>query len=414
MRKTSTAMFKNYLISYQMNDDRHRVYDARTHTCSTMDTLPHDINKFKMLKVEGCDNSDEGLKKYAKLFMQWNRELRFDEQCSFLYSEQCWTDCIAVTRFFNRKCNYDDHAPITPTEYKWFEKCANYGIQYLKKKDYTRTGYGYDFKNQYGLVMNMDIMIPTKDGKEVTLTELPDIKKLKQGFYAVKIITNDDNFRKAFAFSSHNVYVMDNLKFAMEHQKQFNIKFELCKGENNAYLYDDKDLVSLKTITDQWFSDLKGLKERYPKNKLVKHLFSTAWSSVNAGNTKYYEEDELRKLDVGITMDDEYMIMEYHESFSETKKPYWEVMNTKRPYKYNIRLKPWITGVARNLTASVVMQDIDNVIRVATDGVVFKKEQKFDNPYLVLEDKTTGKILWVNNGCYYNKTTGYKTKNYKD
>ena len=154
------------------------------------------------------------------------------------------------------------------------------------------------------------------------------------------------------------------------------------------------------------------LRKVYPKNRLLKHLLSSVWGHLNASNIKYINSvEEMQKLDVGVDMDSEYMIVAYHEY---AKEKYWEIMETAKPYKYNIRLKPWITANARNLTAGIVLQNIKSVIRVQTDCIVFKKEMTFDNPNLIGEEKTTGKVHWKNVNCYKNITTGYQSKNYKD
>ena len=78
----------------------------------------------------------------------------------------------------------------------------------------------------------------------------------------------------------------------------------------------------------------------------------------------------------------------------------------------NIRLKPWITSISRNMTADIALQNINKVVRVQTDCISFTDEMKFDNSNLILEDKTTGLIQWKNVNCYHNKTTEYKSKNY--
>ena len=57
---------------------------------------------------------------------------------------------------------------------------------------------------------------------------------------------------------------------------------------------------------------------------------------------------------------------------------------------------------SRNKIAKIALRDIDNVIRIQTDNVVFKKEQDIkDVPDLTLEDKTSGKIHWKNVNKYY-------------
>lgn len=412
--KRPMKMFNNYLIRYTENDGQFRIYDARTHTITTMKSLPLDINKFCMLTADNNKASDEDLLKYAKDFMQWNKELRFYKGISFLYSEN-YSDHTAVTRYFNSRCDYKDHEPITPTEYKYFEMCPNFGLQYLKRNDYTKTGYGYDFKNQYALVLNSTSKIPKRAGREYTLTELPKKRtELKHGFYRVKITCENDNFRKIFAFSKHHCYLHESLKIAMKHKSKFNVEIILVNdGKPNAYLYDDEDLVTLNSITNRWFNELTEMRKTYPKNRLIKHLLSSAWGHLNADNTQHVNLEEMKNLDVGINMDHEYMIMSYHEFEPHTKKePYWKIMNTKKPYKYNIRLKPWITALARNMTAEKVLLDIDNVLRLHTDGIVFKNKMEFEDINLVAEDKTTGQIHWKNNNCYHNITTGYKTKGY--
>ena len=415
-KRAPWAMYKDYLISFKLKDGQFRVYDARTHTVSTMEILPLSINKFKMLTNNDNTATDEDLFKYSKDFMQWNKELRFHKQYSFRYSE-CYSDYTSVTRFFNARCDYKTHMPISPTEYKYYEMCANFGIQYLEKNDYTKSGYGYDFKNQYALVLNSTSLIPTKEGKEYTLKKLPKKRKeLKHGFYRVIVTCTNDNFRKIFAFSKHHCYLHESLKIAMKYKKEFDVKLELIQDNKpNAYLYEEDDLVTLNSICSRWFTELTEMRKEFPKNRLIKHLLSSAWGHLNADNKTHVSVTEMQTLDVGCDMDHKYMVLSYNEFEPHTKKePYWEVLDTKRPYKHNIRLKPWITALARNMTANIVLQDIKNVVRVQTDSVVFKKEMKFDDPNLIPEEKTTGKIHWMHCNCYHNITTGYKSKNYKE
>lgn len=403
-------MNKDYLIYFKLKDGQYRIYWEETKVIETVSKLPRDIGKFIMLKVDDNTATDEDLKDYAKKFMQWCYELRYEKGFNFKYSE--WhSDYTAITSYFNRCCNYKTHEPITPLEYKWFERCANYGIQYLRENDYTKTGYGYDFKNQYALVLNSSNKIPTAPGKEITLKELPKLSKdLQHGFYRVKITCDNENFRKMFAFSTHHTYLHYSLQFAMKCVEKYDVKIELIEEENNAYVYANYNLMKLEFITDRWFTELTTLRKKYPQNRLIKHLLSSVWGHLNASNIKHCNLQEMKELkSVGVTMDDEYMIMKYHENDYEQ---YWEIMDTNRPYKYNIRLKPWITALARNMTGNIVLENPGRVIRVHTDGIVFSKEMEFDNENLIPEEKTTGKIHWKNNNCYHNITTGYKTKGY--
>ena len=116
-----------------------------------------------------------------------------------------------------------------------------------------------------------------------------------------------------FKFSKHNVYLDVSLKFAMKYRTKFNVSIELVKdNEPNALLYKSEDMVSLKSITDEWFTKLTELRKLYPKNRLLKHLISTAWSSLNAGNTikKTLEQLQEANIECGRFEGHDYKILE--------------------------------------------------------------------------------------------------------
>jgi hypothetical protein len=172
-------------------------------------------------------------------------------------------------------------------------------------------------------------------------------------------------------------------------------------------------MVPLNSITGEWFTNLTNLRKELKDNRLLKHLISSCWGHMNANNKIYKSWDQIEKegLNIGNSDKYDYQILKYYDYGD---RECYELLNTKSPYKHNIRLKPWITACARNLTASIVLQDIKRVVRVQTDSVSFTREQEFDDPNLVPEDKTTGKIHWKNVNSYKNITTGYTTKGYKD
>jgi hypothetical protein len=88
---------------------------------------------------------------------------------------------------------------------------------------------------------------------------------------------------------------------------------------------------------------------------------------MNANNKIYKSWDEIEKeaLNVGNSDEYDYQILHYYDYGD---RECYELLNTKSPYKHNIRLKPWITAMARNLTASIVLQDPKRVVRVQTDS----------------------------------------------
>jgi hypothetical protein len=174
-------------------------------------------------------------------------------------------------------------------------------------------------------------------------------------------------------------------------------------------LYDEDDMVSLKSIAGEWFQKLTGLRKKLKDNRLLKHLISSAWGHMNARKKifKSWEDIEREGLDIGMFGEHDYMILKYN---NYGHRECYELLNSKSPYIHNIRLKPWVTALARNLTASIVLEDIDRVVRVQTDCVSFTREQDFEDDNLVLEEKTTGKIQFYHANSYHNITTGYKIK----
>lgn len=403
----------DYIISFKRDDGKFRVWSSSTEKITTMPMLPpgdNKIRKFIMLNCKDNEATDEFLEEYSKDFKRWANELK--ESVLHIDYQNYYSDYTAVTCTFNRYCkkNYRNHKPISPTEYHWFQGCANFGLQYLKEKDITKKCWSYDFKNQYGLILSGDYYIPTCEGEEKKLKKLPKRKNLEPGFYRVSITCENDDFRKIFSFSKSNIYLKESLQFAMEHADDFDVTIELITdGKPNAYLYDEDDMVSLKSIAGEWFQRLTGLRKKLKDNRLLKHLISSAWGHMNARKKifKSWEEIESEGLDVGMFDVHDYMILKYN---NYGDRDCYDLLDRKSPYRHHIRLKPWVTALARNLTASIVLEDIDKVVRVQTDCVSFTREQDFEDDNLVLEEKTTGKIHFYHANSYHNITTGYKTK----
>jgi hypothetical protein len=386
-----------FIIRYQLKNGKHKVINSETKLIATEDTVPMGINRFIMLQQSDSEANDTFLVEYLDRFNGWCDEIQdkvFRYEAKFDYRE-CFSDYGAVVRVFNYYCkkNYKKHQPITPVEYKWFRWCHNGGIQYLRENNITLECYGYDFISFYALILNSDLLIPTKPGKEVILTELP--KKLKHGFYRVKITCENDNFRKIFGFSHADTYLNISLEIAIKYRKKFKVEINLIQdGEPNAYLYEDSDMVELKPICEKWYNKLAYLKRKFPKNRLVKHMLSSAPGHLNAKNTvnKTFEEiEEMRAEGITVGMKDtnDFVI---HDVKEFDDKEYYVLLNTKSPYQHNIRLIPFVTARGRNEIGKVAMLDIDSVVRIHTDGIVFDKPMELDNVDILPEQKTTGKI----------------------
>jgi hypothetical protein len=291
---------------------------------------------------------------------------------------------------------YDDHEIIDMIERKWIEKCCNSGQLYIKAGKYKC--HGLDFKFNYPTCMQEeDFIIPKKRGTEKILNKLPsDYHDVKIGFYHVKITSNNPNINKVFMFSKYDVYTSTSLKYAMKYKKRFNIKIELIQdGSFNSYIYNDNDddLVCGHYIFNNWFNKLSKLRSKFPNNILIKTLGTMCWGLLSQTNTIYTTEEHLND-----NIYEDYDIYEEHlyKNGSTYIKKY-ELINTNQPYRYNMRIKPFLTSYCRrkiNLKA-IKSKDLDNIIRIHTDNITFKdnRHDELITADFKTEDKTTGDCL---------------------
>jgi hypothetical protein len=157
----------------------------------------------------------------------------------------------------------------------------------------------------------------------------------------------------------------------------------------NAYIYPKG--VRSSTIFGVWVDKLSKVKLKHPKNKLIKHLLSSLWGTLSMSNNIIKTWDEIQEEGLQIGMGDgaDYKITDY--VLTETKD-YYKLQDMKKPYRYNLRLKSFLTAYGRVKIAEVAQTDLDGVIRIQTDGIVFDKKMKSKFPNLIPDPKTTGMI----------------------
>ena len=339
------------------------------------------------------ENTDEGLLLFHQNFIQATSELLQNGINYFDY----YTHNLAVENVFKRNNGnhkiWSEQERILPIESEYMEDCNNAGIMGLYDAPGIYSSFGYDFTSQYPTIMaSPNFIMPTKQGKETFLEILPE--KIELGYYYVKISSNHPDIRKVFAFSPKNCYASYSVEFALQHQRQFNIKFEMdATREKNAYIYATGDGYTVRGsyLFRHWFALLSNIKKKHPKNKLAKHLLSSCWAQLGCFN-KIYVPAKL--------IDEEYMKTCTHKInllySGEMENDYHILGEFGKPYKNNIRIKAFLTAFARNKTAEVAMRNLPEVLRIHTDGIVFKSPQNFIPPIagLLLEAKSTGLIHW--------------------
>ncbi len=399
-------MNQNYFIRFKLASGSFRVYSNATGKITTMRESP---TKHDFFVQKGYDATDEGLMDYVKNFKECIDELYNNKIYPIHYTKYHSHYTAVLFTFSNISTKkYADHESIGKLESKWMEACYNGSLQYCEPQ--TCESYASDFSEMYpGILTNPNFIIPTKAGKECTLKKIPS--NLKTGYYRVKITCNNKEFKKLFSFSKHYVYTNVSLNYAQIYQKGFNVNIELIKdNEPNAYIYDST--VQGSKVFSYWFYKMLKLKKMFPKNGLVKHLFSALWGHLIAFNKRNisWQEIEEKGLKVGMGTGCDYIIKDHH---IYDDQDYYEVIEPEKPYKYNIRIKPFLSACVRNKTAEVARLYLKHVVRIHTDCIVFDKKYNLDIPHLVHEEKTSGLIKWnsVNNydkkckcGDWYNNT----------
>lgn len=404
----------DYIVHYKKADGSYRVWYSKTEEIITLVKIPKNISQFYITK--GYDPTDTDLRRYGKDLYDASEELKKSKVISFDYISPYFmkdkndymfrSHTSNIESIFKMKCKgkYEHHQDINMIESSWFDKCYNGGLIYTVKG--CHNCYGYDYSNYYASILSSDdFIIPICKGKEQYIRRFQ--KKIKTGFYNVFINSDDPTVQKIFPFSDNHVYTSISLKFALELQKTYDISIELnlnCK--KNCYIYpfytlDENEkkinaLVSGDKIFKRWYNTIIELKKEFPNNMLTKLLSSSLWGHLSKKNKIYKSEEEGDKL--LNDPDNPYDILETTHNNDGTM--FYTLIHTQQPYKYNIRLKPFITAYGRIKTAKTALMQIDDVLRIHTDGIIFSKPFEHNIQNFIPEKKTTGQITFNNINDY--------------
>lgn len=365
---------------------------------------------------KGYATTHESLIQYKNDFNKWNNEIKSIPNSSVDYTKY-YNHESAVTMTFKSKATIAINAlkcePITYKEFAYFERCNNGGLITLDEqyKGKETECYGYDYSSFYPSMLAMKgFQIPTKEGELFHYTEL-DYDNLEYGIYKVKITCNNSQFKKLFAFSPNNYYTHYSLQYAYQHKDRFNVQLDLITDcEHNALVYNT--LVESTKIFKPWYNYLMTIKQKFPKNKLVKHLLSSLWGMLIKFKRQFCEEDKFFDLDVSELDDDEeteYKLINekrYKDvNYENGVRLLYEVVESNNAYSNDLaRLKPFFVSFCRAHIGDLIIEEemVDKVIRIHTDGLVFTEPHDFTHLfyYPIPEDKTTGHILWHNVNLY--------------
>ena len=306
---------------------------------------------------------------------------------------------------------------IDKEEFIILEKPNSGGLQSFdknfagKEKQY----YGYDFNSFYPYVLGMSrLKVPIGKPEFYNYeTEDFDFSNLNYGIYKVRILCNDFNFNKKFAFNKKDWYSHIDIQTAYKNKEKYGIDLILLDDEElgfNAMIYDKTDLVEINQIFNFWYETLIELKQTY-NNAMTKQMLSSAWGylieheKIYVSHDEFIEkyEDKSSKMRSDELTDYKITNIEVIKNNDDFDYDYtYTLVKCDNPYKYHIgRIKPFFTAYCRKwLFDRLEREGIkDNeIVRIHTDGIILTRahDWKHKNYNPKEETKYTGVYKWFN------------------
>ncbi|RHX97711.1 hypothetical protein DYB30_010150 [Aphanomyces astaci] len=217
----------------------------------------------------------------------------------------------------------------------------------------------------------------TKVGKVGKISKIPSAG-FAYGIYHVKVESNGDKrFEKLFAFSKHDHYTHTSLNFVMNvYNKHHGGNIQLTLIGNTCLRYDKKDLVESSSVFRNWYSMLQKFKLKFPKNKLIKHLASSAWDHLVSTNTIIKSEQQIEDegIEFNLNLDDDDARYYLREIVTQSNGfTFYKLVDKNKPYfKHQFRIKPFLLSHCRRTMANLVLNNADKVIRIITDSITYE------------------------------------------
>ncbi len=400
----------NFIVWFKLPNGYFRIFEHETQSLETVDRLSKfEMNQFEYLTTKE-KRTDEDLIEYSKQIILDRNQLIISKYLMkpFDYFDNTFR-CKGNPFYRNHSNNVktfikkfitipgktkdneiqinDAFESIHIYEEDYFLKCYRGALAFGQKGEYNC--WTYDFKFCYPSIMaSKDYHIPLTKG---IIEEIKDIPKcFKFGIYNIKVISNDKNFDKIFAFSKDHHYTHYSLNFVLYYNLKYNGKIELILLSNEALIYND--LISGSKIFFCWYSRLLELRQEFPKNKLIKKLGSTSWGELQNYKTIIKTEEEVinEQIDFGFEFNSDYYVKKI--SIKGDTEVFHLVSTTGDFYDYNLRMKAFITDYARVKMAKIALKNIDDVVRIQTDSITYSRNVKPNIPQFNLDEEKTGRF----------------------
>jgi len=299
------------------------------------------------------------------------------------------------------------HVPkIDFKEFCLFNQCHNAGLMTVDKDllDTPIKFFGYDYSKFYYNIMKR-IRVPISSPVYTTMDTI-DFDKLGYGICRCEVKCSNKHFWNIFNFNKTHHYTHSTLKVLYQYADTYDIRFNLLPADNkyNYNCVQYVDTIELSKLMKNWFEIMDDMLSRC-NSWLSKSYVAQAWGNICKTKKITVDKNELNNYDWDhIANTDQNNQYEYYNCKAESGKH--SLIKSDDPFNSVLaRMKPFLTSYCRNYILNFVSEHelADQVIRIQTDGVAFKRKYNFSKiPYApILEAKTTGLIIWKNVNSYF-------------
>ena len=251
-------------------------------------------------------------------------------------------------------------------EYKWLNSCSGALIHCVN--GYKGEVEGYDVNSYYSSIMKSPVEFPISHGEFKTITGISDTPLF--GLYRAVISGNINRF--LFRVNKDNIYTHIDIKRA----KELNYKVELLQDGYDNFLYYAREKRAVgKTLFKKYVDFLFEIRN---KNKnLIEKDVDMYLKLLLSGLWGFLCEERKFRYTVKADGSSNYKEIEGDEILRMTPLKdgaiEYEIRNIHKPYKTRYaRMKIFLLSHGRNKMSSMLEDNIDNVVRVQTDGFMVK------------------------------------------
>jgi hypothetical protein len=291
--------------------------------------------------------------------------------------------------------NLEAGEPLSQMESKFIEGCSNCGLTWCKKEVRNKQGiiiqeayegivHEYDINSAYSAYMTSESSFPIKRGEfqHITQSELLKDTFYRYGIYHCRIEPSNSVQDRLFRFSTEHYYT----HISMNAAKSINLKMTMIEdGEANVLRYSPDKCVRMSSAFKSYIDYLFKIKD--DMTLLINSLDETTTEYQDADLLRDITKQFLNKLwgqlserrhnygnigDGGADIDNATIISmnPFFDPKTGIERTVVEYVDNDTMYKTNYaRIKPFITSTIRSKIASVMINHLDTIVRVHTDGI---------------------------------------------